>query len=209
MLTNKLLGVIFDLDNTLVSSSLNFDHIKASIDCPNNVDLLSFVDSLPAEKQQIAKKLIIAHEMADALSAKKLEGTDKLLSLLSQYKIPCAIVTRNSQQAAALKVQNNAIDIPIILTREDHQPKPAPDALLYLAKHWNMAPENLLYVGDYLYDLQAALNANTMSCIVTHGQNLDYAHLADLVVHDLNELSNALEEPLHLSQTSLVSNHVC
>jgi HAD superfamily hydrolase (TIGR01509 family) len=192
LLTHKLLGVIFDLDNTLVSSSLNFDSIRAGLGCPKNIDLLDFVDALP-EKQNIdAKKLLVEYEINDALNAKKLAGTDELLALLSELRIPCAIVTRNCHQAALLKIQNNRIDIPTLLTREDHKAKPAPDALLHIAKNWKTPPENLLYVGDYLYDLQAAQNANTMSCLVTYGKAMSYANLATIEVNDLIALSEKI-----------------
>ncbi|MEH6452681.1 MAG: HAD-IA family hydrolase [Psychromonas sp.] len=192
MFKHKLSGVIFDLDNTLVTSSIDFTQIRSSLGCPKEVDILDHVASLPIELQPQANKMIIEHEMQDAHSAKKFGGTDQLLALLADLAIPCAIVTRNCRQAAAIKVDNNGIDIPLLLTREDHKAKPAPDALLYLAEHWQKPPEHLLYVGDYLYDIQAAINANTMSCLVTYGKTLDYEYLANLVVKDLNELHQTI-----------------
>lgn len=194
MLKQKLLGVIFDLDNTLVSSSLNFDKIKYNLGCPKDTDLLDFVDDLPQKQKINANKLLIKYETIDALNATKLTGTDELLALLSELDIPCAIVTRNCHQAALLKIQQNSIDIPTLLTREDHKAKPAPDALLHIAKCWNTPPENLLYVGDYLYDLQAAQNANTMSCLVTYGKSMSYADLATIEVNNLTELSRAIKQ---------------
>jgi HAD superfamily hydrolase (TIGR01549 family) len=194
LLPHNLVGVIFDLDNTLVSSSLDFNHIRAVLGCPKDIDLLSFVDALPHFQQLKAQQLLINYELTDAYNAKKLAGTDALLALLSSLNINCAIVTRNCEQAALLKIKNNNIDIPILLTREDHKAKPAPDALLHLAEHWNIPPENLLYVGDYLYDLQAAQNANTMSCLITYGKTVSYAHLATIVVNNLAELSELIKK---------------
>ncbi len=194
MLTHNLLGVIFDLDNTLVSSSLNFNNIREALGCSKDIDLLSFVDSLPDQQSIDAKKALVDYEIKDASNASKLAGTDELLALLSKLSIPCAIVTRNCREAALIKLHNNNIDVPILLTREDHKAKPAPDALLHLAKYWNTPSENLLYVGDYLYDLQAAQNAKTMSCLVTYAKALSYADLADVVVDDLIELSDVIEQ---------------
>jgi phosphoglycolate phosphatase-like HAD superfamily hydrolase len=93
-----------------------------------------------------------------------------------------------------IKMQNNNIAIPLLLTRADHKAKPAPDALLHLAQLWQAPAENLLYVGDYLYDLQAAQNANTMSCLVTHGETPDYANLATIVVNELTELTEVIRQ---------------
>jgi HAD superfamily hydrolase (TIGR01549 family) len=192
LLTHELSGVIFDLDNTLVTSSLNFDQIRSSLGCPKEQDLLNFIDSLPESERHEANQLLIKYEMADAHDAKKLAGTDEILALLSELNIPCAIVTRNCQQAASTKIQNNGIDISLVLTREEHKAKPAPDALLYLAQYWGKPTDKILYVGDYLYDLQAAQNARTMSCLLTYGRTLDYAGLANLAVDDLTELSRAI-----------------
>jgi phosphoglycolate phosphatase-like HAD superfamily hydrolase len=136
----------------------------------------------------------VEFEVSDALNAKKLLGTDQLIALLSELDIPCAIVTRNCRQAALIKMQNNNITITLLLTRADHKAKPAPDALLHLAKLWQVPAENLLYVGDYLYDLQAAKNANTMSCLVTHGETPYYANLANIVVNELTELSEVIRQ---------------
>lgn len=194
MLTHKLSGVIFDLDNTLVSSNLNFNAIRVDIGCPNDIDLLQFVDNLPQKEKLNANKLLVEYEIADALEAIKLDGTDELLNQLSALDIPCAIVTRNCKQAALLKIQQNNIDILTVLTREDHKAKPAPDALLHIASDWKIPPEHLLYVGDYLYDIQAAQNANTMSCLVTYGEIISYANLATIKVNNLTELSETIKQ---------------
>ncbi|MFT5880874.1 MAG: HAD superfamily hydrolase (TIGR01549 family) [Moritella sp.] len=199
MLKNKLSGVIFDLDNTLVSSSLNFNQIRATLGCPPEINILDHVDSLPQQAQPNAKKMLIDYEIADAQQAEKLIGTDDLLNFLSRLNIPCAIVTRNCRQAALLKMSNNRIDVPLLLTREDHKAKPAPDALLYIAEHWQLAPENMLCVGDYLYDLQAAKNANMLSCLVTNGAVVDYANLANMVVSNLAELKQSLALSLQIT----------
>jgi len=203
VLTHKLLGVIFDLDNTLVSSSLNFDSIREALGCSKDIDLLNFVDSLPEQQKLDANKVLVDYEINDALRANKLAGTDELLELLSRLSIPCAIVTRNCKQAALIKLNKNNIDVPILLTREDHKAKPAPDALLHLAQYWNTPPENLLYVGDYLYDLQAAQNANTMSCLVTYAKAVSYSSLANIVVNDLIELSDAIEQIFLVKENNL------
>lgn len=184
--------MIFDLDNTLVSTSLNFKKIKALLDCPYEINILDHVDTLPREEKLSAKQVLIRYEMKDAKKSKKLIGTDELLNWLLQSDIPHAIVTRNCRQAALLKMANNLIHIPLILTREDQKAKPAPDALIYIAEQWQLSPENILFVGDHLYDLQAAKNAKMRSCLVTNGMSVDYEHPADIVVSDLIELKQKI-----------------
>lgn len=189
MLNQNFFGVVFDLDNTLVTSSLDFNEIKTAIKCPSDVDILEYIESLTDEKKSRAKQLVQRYEMADADQARKLAGVDGILNLLEQLKIPFAVITRNHKDAASRKLKNNGIEVPLLLTRESFNAKPAPDALIYVAKYWQISPEKVLCVGDYLYDIQMANNANTQSCLVSYGQNIHYAHLATFVVDDLNALS--------------------
>jgi HAD superfamily hydrolase (TIGR01509 family) len=196
VLTNKLSAVIFDLDDTLVSSSLDFTKIKKSLGCPLDVDLLDFVNAKPKAQRDVIEPQLIGYEISEAMDSVKLDGADDLLALLHQLKLPMAIVTRNCREAALIKMENNNLNIPIVISREEHKAKPAPDALLFLADQWQIKPENILYVGDYLYDIQAAINANTMSCLVTHGKSLDYADLATLVVNELTDLCQTIENTM-------------
>ncbi|MDU0112482.1 HAD-IA family hydrolase [Psychrosphaera aquimarina] len=196
MLTNKLSAVIFDLDDTLVSSSLDFTKIKKSLGCPLDVDLLDFVNAKPKAQRDVIEPQLIGYEISEAMDSVKLDGADDLLALLHQLKLPMAIVTRNCREAALIKMENNNLNIPIVISREEHKAKPAPDALLFLAEQWQIKPENILYVGDFLYDIQAAINANTMSCLVTHGKSLDYADLATLVVNELTDLCQIIENTM-------------
>lgn len=197
MFKQNIFAVVFDLDNTLVSSSLNFKEIKAVINCPEKEDILNFINSLSTdtstEQKRQAQQVVNDYEMADAIAAKKMPGTDDLLQLLKRLNIPCAIVTRNNKAAARLKTSNNGIDIPLLITREHFPAKPAPDALIYLANYWQIKPENILFVGDYLYDIQMAINANTQSCLLSYGQTLEYAHLATCTADDLVQLSQLIK----------------
>jgi HAD superfamily hydrolase (TIGR01549 family) len=192
LLPNTILGVVFDLDNTLVSSSLNFADIRQAINCPTDQDILDFVGNLPANQQQQARKKILNFEMLDAQDAVILAGTKNLLKMLDSADIPYAIVTRNCKQAAVLKVKNNNIDIPLLLTRENSKAKPAPDSVFYIANYWQISSDNILFVGDHLYDVQTAKNAKAMSCLINYGHRLPYEYLANLVVKDLTELISTL-----------------
>ena len=166
---NNIRGVIFDLDGTLVESQLDFAAIKAQIDCPPDHDILSFVASLELKHRKAAERVILEHEIADAESAIWLSGAQAFVESLYQDKIPMAIVTRNCQRATRIKVDNNQIPIELVLTREDAAPKPDPEALLKVATLWDIDARELLYVGDYIYDEQAASNAGMQFCYSPFG----------------------------------------
>ncbi|GAA5215033.1 HAD family hydrolase [Corallincola platygyrae] len=186
-------GVIFDLDGTLVESSLNFASIRGHIGCPPSQDILSFVDKLACDiKKADAHAKIKQHEMADAEQANWLPGAEKLVTSLKASSVPQAIVTRNFHGAAQLKVSRNRIPIDIVITREDAPPKPDPEALLRVARQWHLAVEKILYVGDYLYDIQAAKRAGMVACLYAPREVPAYAKDADVVCRDFAHLTAAL-----------------
>jgi HAD superfamily hydrolase (TIGR01509 family) len=185
----QIKGIIFDLDGTLVESSLDFNLIRQQIGCPEGIDLLKYVDELGCQTSQArANNIIIEHEYQDAITAKPIKGMAELISAIEAAKLPTAIVTRNSLAASTMKVKQNAIAIDHVLTREDYPAKPAPDALLAIANQWQIQPAHIMYVGDYLYDIQAANNAGMIACLITHGVESRYQDLADIVIEELNQL---------------------
>ncbi|MGX9460040.1 HAD family hydrolase [Shewanella sp. A14] len=185
----QIKGIIFDLDGTLVESSLDFDLIRQQIGCPDGIDLLKYVDNLSCQTTQAsANHVILEHEYQDAINAKPIKGMTELIDAIEAARLPTAIVTRNSLTASTIKIQQNNIAIDQVLTREDYPAKPAPDALLAIATQWQIAPQNIIYVGDYLYDIQAANNAGMIACLITHGIENSYQHLADIVIDELSQL---------------------
>ncbi|WP_394201062.1 HAD family hydrolase [Shewanella waksmanii] len=188
----RIEAIIFDLDGTLVSSSLNFQTIKQDIGCPADSDILNFVDKLSPAQHHMANETIMQHEMADATHAKALHGARSLLRFLQRQNIPTAIVTRNSRQAAEIKIEQCQFNISQLITREDALPKPNPQSLLSLSKHWDIAPQHIAYVGDYLYDVQAANNAGMQSVLLTFGSDKPYQNLADFCFDNLLHLHASL-----------------
>ena len=187
-------GVIFDLDGTLVSSELDFSLIKAQIGCPDNEDLLDFIAQLPSPyMREEAMNIVHQHELLDAQHATLLPGVNEAIALLNERNIPMAIVTRNFDKAAALKLKNNPLPISTVLTRSDAPAKPDPSALNAIATLWNISQDNLLYVGDYLYDIQAAHNANMRACLYAPNETPPYADQADYVLHDFYDLVALVE----------------
>ena len=188
-------AVIFDLDGTLIHSSLDFKAIRREVRCPENRDLLQFVANLPLREQQVAYSIIDAHERRDAEESTWIKGARKFVLQLIERKVPIAIVTRNSRTATQLKCKQNDIPINLILTREDAPAKPDPSALLLIANTWASKPERIAYIGDYLYDVQAANRANMLSCLYITTTYPKYAAQANIVFRDYHELWNKLIFP--------------
>lgn len=196
---NMISGVIFDLDNTLVSSALDFDWLRQQLGCSADTDLLQYIDEIPniSLRKQL-HQTVIDYELADARQSTVMPQCQQLLSYLKQQNIPTAVVTRNCAQAAILKINHHKLQFKHIVSREDFAPKPAPDALVYIAKQWQLAPQNILYVGDYVYDLQAAYRANMPSCLVTNGENLPFTQQASIVIQSLGGLIKILRQQAYM-----------
>lgn len=188
----QLRGVIFDLDGTLVSSSLDFAAIKREIGCPPGADVLTFLETLPTEQRYDAMAIIHRHERQDAQGCDWIPGARAFVDTCIEHGMPMAIVTRNSGQSSKLKIERNAIPIECVVTRENSRPKPDPSALLEIARDFALPPHAILMVGDYRYDLEAGRNANMKSCLVNYTILPDYSHLADYAFPNFQSLHAAM-----------------
>ena len=187
-------GVIFDLDNTLVSSTLNFTQIKQAINCPTNIDVLAYIESLNTQDAREAMNTVLEFEHADAEQAKPMPGVQACLAMLKKQGIKLAVVTRNCRHAAQIKLQKTGLEFDIVLSRDDAPAKPDPTALLFVAEQWGYTPKQCIYVGDYLYDIQAADNANMSSCLYTPDGIPEYAHKARYVMAHFDQLHGLIHK---------------
>ncbi len=186
-------GMIFDLDGTLVDSGLNFAEIRAELGIPATQGLIEYMESLTDPRAQArVREAIHAFEIAGARRATWMPGARELLLALADIGRPVAILTRNMREAVTLTCQSLDMPVELILTREDCRPKPDPDGLWQIARAWKIAPEHLVYVGDYRFDLEAARNACMRSCLYRNPRNGAWAEMADWVIDHFDELRLAI-----------------
>ncbi|RIZ53321.1 HAD family hydrolase [Vibrio sp. PID23_8] len=191
---DKIKAVVFDLDNTLVSSGMNFGELRRQLGCPQSEDLLDFIDALEhPHHREHAHNVIFDYEVSDAKLSSPMLGCHELLAHLHRNKIKTAIVTRNCQIATQRKLEHNQIAVDRVITRECFPPKPDPLSLQMLAKEWRLLPHEVLYVGDYLYDLQVAYNAQMPSCLIHHGDDVTFNDSASIAFNELSDLLACFE----------------
>lgn len=188
---DKIRGFIFDLDGTLVSSSLDFGQIKTEIGCPEHQDILLFIDQLPTDKQNAAIDVVHHHELMDAQTSEWMPGAQAFVDKCLVHNIPMAIVTRNSHHSSQVKIEKNTIPINYLVTRENSKPKPDPSALIEIASVFKLQTHEILMVGDYLYDLEAGRNAQMQSCLVHYDDLPEYADIADFTFPSFVDLYKA------------------
>lgn len=183
-------AVVFDLDGTLVDSRLDFDAICDDIGWPRGTPLLEHMAALgPCEETDRAEAIIRQHELAGAEAATWMPGAEACLQQLHARGYPLAILTRNMREATQLVLQRLNIPISLVLTREDCAAKPDPEGLHLIAQQMAIPSSAILYVGDYLFDLQVASNAGAMSCLYLNDSNQHFSDQADHVIAHFTELA--------------------
>jgi phosphoglycolate phosphatase-like HAD superfamily hydrolase len=78
-----------------------------------------------------------------------------------------------------------------VLTREDAPPKPNPAGLLAICDAWRLGIGEVIFVGDYLFDLRCGRAAGVATVLYAPPPESppEYAHEADFVISHLSELS--------------------
>tara|TARA_R110001592_G_scaffold112297_3_gene310362 strand:- start:205 stop:846 length:642 start_codon:yes stop_codon:yes gene_type:complete len=191
-------AVLFDLDGTLIDSGLDFQLLRKNVACPAEVDILSYLADLPTPQQRAeVEQTIHEFEMAGAALSTWMPGAEALLEALARAGISTGIVTRNTRAAFDVCSKRLAIPPIAVITREDAPAKPDPTGLLNLAAKFSVLPENAIYVGDYVYDLQAARAAGMRSCLYDPDGDASFADLADIRIRHFDQLATLLNAAIN------------
>lgn len=193
---NGLQCVIFDLDNTLVDSKLDFDLIKREIG--TEMPILEYRASVGPAEQARVDAILDRHEKVAAATCTLLPGARELLEYIHSRPLRSALLTRNSRKTIDFLSRRLALHFDTTLSREEAAPKPSPEPIQVICQRLGIQPHKCLMVGDYLYDMQTAERAGAMTMLVhsPHRHKFDYD--ADFEVpnlHDALELVRRMTQP--------------
>ena len=79
----------------------------------------------------------------------------------------------------------------VILGRENGPIKPDPWSILSICQQWGVEPRRVVFLGDYLFDMQAGRNAGTQTVLFSRGRprgSLAGEELADYVLDSFLDL---------------------
>lgn len=188
----EIKAVIFDLDGTLLNSIEDIadannmmleefgyptQPLNKYLDWIRNGALALVKASLPLEKRKddissyVDRFGYYYHENLNIKSS-LYPNIDKVLDLLTENNIPFAIHTNKSQHLTQIVVEKHfqLWNFKDVLGQSERFPgKPSPLGALYLAEQINCPPQNILFVGDSLIDMQTARAAGMMPLGVSWG----------------------------------------
>ena len=183
---------IFDLDNTLADSAIDFDAMRRALDLPLGKPILEEIDTRPAADAAALHTRLEALARAYALRATPLPGAQALLAALAERGCPRGILTRNSRANALATLaacgRAGCVAADHVLGRDEAAPKPAPAGVQKLLAAWDAAPASAVMVGDFRYDLEAGRRAGGATIYYDPQDQGLWTDSADIRVQSQTEL---------------------
>jgi 2-phosphoglycolate phosphatase len=219
-------AALFDLDGTLIDSSPDFvkclntlliennrsaiqeSDIRYLVSDGSNVLLKNFLKPSSNEELQNFRERFfkLYHEELEH-GSNFFEGVEELITFLEEENIPWGIVTNKFKRFAEKIIQNNPLlqKSQVLVTPDDVSvAKPNPEGLIKAANILGLPPDQCIYVGDHLKDLEAGSNAGMQSigCLFGYSmaENDETKKHTNYFVHDAYELKSLLSQKIILHE---------
>ncbi len=180
-------GILFDMDGVVVRQRIDFAAIKREIFGDTDGYILERMSELSPSERLRAEAILERHETAAALQADPMDGILAFLAWMDTSGLRRGLVTRNSRKSVELVLGRLGIRFDAVVTREDAPPKPAPDPVWVACRRMGLQPGEVLFVGDYEFDMVSGRRAGAGTVLLRSGTVRDSQH-ADLCVDSLDEL---------------------
>jgi len=180
--------VIFDLDGTITQPHLDFNRIREELGIGSDRSILDYIGSLDEKDKARASAVLDAHEKDAAYNSKLTPGARELFAYLKENNIRTAIITRNARENVHIVLDKHGLSVDEIVTRGDGPVKPSPEGVFALCKKFSITPEEVLFVGDYLFDIQTGKNAGTKTALLKWQDTSGWDVQADFEVTTLGEV---------------------
>jgi HAD superfamily hydrolase (TIGR01509 family) len=157
-----------------VPGALDFPAIKREIDCPPDLPVLEYLETLPPDRKAVLLRILEAKEDGAAAQSLPNVGAESCIEALKKRGILLGIITRNSLQSVHKALQKfTAFDeraFAAIISRNDSLPKPHPDGVHHAAERMGLPLQALLLVGDFRFDVIAGHHAGVKTVLLTNGR---------------------------------------
>lgn len=204
-------AVLFDFDGTLTEpGTLNFSLLKETIGCPKDSPVLEFIENLPTLEQQRENFSILERfEKNAAIISKPNKGAEDLIQFLRSKQLNVGIITRNSTNSIEQALHNfkniQMSEFDVIISRETPvKPKPSGDGIYLAAQKMDVNVENILMVGDFVFDIEAGKAAGCKTVFLDYGTLSKPLNVeSDFIVCSLDEIKNIIRMELPLPMGKL------
>jgi HAD superfamily hydrolase (TIGR01509 family) len=171
----KIKGVLFDFDGTLTSpGALDFPALKHEMNCPDGTPILEYLETLHPGRRAELFLILERKEEEAARNSYPNKAAETCLTALKKRGIPLGIITRNSRKSVLSALNNfkgiSINDFVALMTRENSLPKPHPDGIYQAARQMGIAAADLLFVGDFRFDIMAGKAAGCPTALLTNGE---------------------------------------
>ncbi len=183
-------GVVFDMDGTITRPVLDFAAIRKEVGAPSSgPPLLEYFETLSPQLRKSAFEVLLRHEREAAEKAEFNEGAKELLDYLEAESLPKALLTRNGDVTTARVLEKLGVEFDPVVTRDTGVGiKPSPQPLLYILEKWNLRPDQVMMVGDFLYDVVMGKRAGCRTAFVTNGKPAAPDMDSDIIITRMDEL---------------------
>ncbi len=189
-------AVLFDFDGTLTRpGALDFVAFKVAIGCPPDTPVLEFLETLPTGGQrEAAADALERFEVAAAARSVPNSEAEQIVHELHSRGLKVGIVTRNCARSVARALENfngiGAADFDLIVSRDcPVRPKPSADGILLAARTLGVAPQEVMMVGDYVFDVEAGQRAGAVTVFLDNREHSAALRLqSDFTIGSLGEL---------------------
>ena len=189
---------IFDLDGTLTVAVHDFNAIRNELGIPAGQPILKTIESLPENESLALQQKLQEIEENLARNARPAKGVKNLLEALHRRNYHLGILTLNSRENAWFTLESIGLadyfNEDSVIGRWCVEPKPSPKGIHRLLNHWEVAANDALIVGDYLYDLQVGRVAEITTVHVDPKGEFCCPELADIQAHSLDEHADLLPQ---------------
>jgi len=168
-------GVLFDFDGTLTfPGALDFPAIRREMNCPPDIPILEWLETVPAERKPPLMKILESAEEKAAEESLPNVGAEECLLTLRDKGVLLGIITRNSLPSVRVALERfetvRLLDFSTVITRDDSLPKPHPDGVHKACERMGLAASELMVVGDFRFDVIAGKAAGACTVLLTNGR---------------------------------------
>ncbi|KAA3621141.1 MAG: HAD family hydrolase [Proteobacteria bacterium] len=188
---------IFDMDGTLTHAVHDFDDIRRRLSLPPGKPILESIAALPANEAAGMHDQLFEIELELAERATAQQGARDLLEQLREGERRLGILTRNSETLAHVTLRacglDTYFDAAFVVGRERCAPKPDPAGVLLLKELWQARTDQMVMVGDFVFDLQAGRGAGAMTVHYNNRRDAGWPEHSDVAVTEFSDLLDVIQ----------------